>query len=98
MTGATPSPTPIRGPLFERVVGLRVEGEKRKKTLALIAAFADAGQASPSLEDLAARLKLKPPQVAGLIGRLQADGYLVVHGKWKRPRRYELTLPEEGSK
>ena len=37
------------GPLFEQVLRLSIEGTKRHKTLALIAAFADAGQDRPTL-------------------------------------------------
>jgi DNA-binding MarR family transcriptional regulator len=99
MTKTDERPTPIRGPLFDQVLRLRVEGQKRRKTLALIAAYADAGQSRPTLDELAGRLQMKPAQVRALIDRLAVDGYLVLHHRRKTPRtRYELTLPEVGAR
>jgi DNA-binding MarR family transcriptional regulator len=79
-------PQPIAGPLFAQAYRLPMEGAKRRKLLCLIAAYADAGVANPSLDELANRLGHKPRTVVGLLMRLEQDGLI------SRPKRRRITL------
>jgi DNA-binding MarR family transcriptional regulator len=88
---AAPAPVrPVAGPTFRAIAAQRIEGGKRKKLLALIAAYQDAGQATCSAPELAERLGWKPIQVQGLLSRLEADGLVECatkrKGKWPRFR------------
>src|SRR3954454_17573077 len=89
MTAQTPVP-PVAGQAFKRVVAARIEGNKRRKVVALMAAYQDAGQPTCSPPELAERLGLKPIQVQGLLLRLEADGLVECaakrKGEWPRFR------------
>jgi DNA-binding transcriptional ArsR family regulator len=80
---------PVAGATFRHIAALRIEGAKRRKVLALIAAYHDAGAASVSVTQLAARLDLPPRIVGALLQRLSADGY-VRRTHNKRQRRYRV--------
>ena len=68
---------PVRGPLFERVVRASIEGVKRKRLAALIAAYHDADPSyAPLLDELCARLRVGKPVLFGLLGRLEQDGHV----------------------
>ena len=85
--------------LARRVLAADVEGGKRKRILAVIAAYQDEGHA-PSVREIGARAKLTRPDghvkrraVLLLLQRLEADGLLRV--EWATPparNRYELQV------
>lgn len=74
---------PRAGRLYGRVVQMRVEGAKRHKLLALLAAYADAGEQAPPVKDLAKRLHLPPTAIDVLLDRLVEAGLLSV--EWAGP-------------
>jgi DNA-binding PadR family transcriptional regulator len=86
-------------PLARRVLAAPIEGRKRKRLLAVIAAYQDEGYA-PSVREIGTRAKVlragKPhvPTVLVLLRRLEADGLLRV--KWanagKARNRYEVVI------
>ena len=85
---------PVRGPLFEAVARRDVGGAKRKKVLALIAAFRDAGH-DPTVAELAERSRSAPVVVVKLAERLEQDGHLLVTREEHGRARYEIpTAPE----
>jgi hypothetical protein len=93
--------TPVRGPTFRRVAALRVEqvgGVKRLKVLALLGAYADAGEPSPPARELLRRLGWPPTQsnmrrFDVLLARLQLDGWLAVERRPGQRNAYRV-LPE----
>ena len=97
MTAPTQPPVrPIAGRNFKRVADeMRPEGRKRRRVLALVAAYLDASHDRVTVVELSERLKLPPRQVAGILRRLEADGYLVVHWRSERPK-CQYALPERG--
>jgi hypothetical protein len=96
---------PVAGPLFKQAAALPIEGGKRRKRLCLLAAYADAGEPSPRVRDLARITGFEVPQIDQLLRTLQRDGHLNV--RWRasshqqRRNVYELhlttTTPEEGA-
>src|SRR5687767_7016507 len=72
------APSPVAGPIFKRAAALPVEGAKRRKLLCLLAAYADAGETSPAMVELARRLELDPVVVDHLLDALVRDGLLKV--------------------
>ncbi len=89
---------PERYPLARRVLAADIEGAKRKRVLAVIAAYHDEGL-KPSVREIAVRAKLRRgardvPTLLTLLRRLEADGLLRV--EWATPparNRYEVRLP-----
>jgi len=84
-------------PLLRRVLAADIQGAKRKRVLAVIAAYHDEGHA-PSLREIAERAKLRQgkgavPILMALLRHLEADGLLRVD--WASPparNRYEVRL------
>ena len=91
-------------PLARRVLAADIDGSKRKRVLAVIAAYHDEGR-EPTVRDIGRRAKLvradghvKAKLVLMLLQRLEADGLLRV--EWATPparNRYEVTLGHTGS-
>jgi DNA-binding MarR family transcriptional regulator len=99
MTAETkPRPVPVAGPLFRQVAALKLEGVKRRKLLALIAAFADAGQDRPTVAELAERLKLDQRKVISLLDRLVQDGLLERSPATRRTPKLAVVIPEGGDR
>jgi hypothetical protein len=95
---ATQPRQPIAGPMFRRVAALRIEGTKRRKMLALLAAYTDGGRPAPPVQELADRLGFRMPTTLGLLRRLEQDGFLIATkgGRGRRGRvRYRLRLPDD---
>lgn len=103
---------PVLGPQAKTALRLPIEGQKRRKLLTLIAAYADAGNHEPSLRMLAARLSfIRPELVRGhprvpytgllhLLWRLEAEGWITMtppHGQSK-PVRYTLHLGQNAKR
>jgi biotin operon repressor len=91
-------PKPVAGPTFRRVAAMNIAGGKRRKVLALIAAYADGGCRPPTTGQLARHLGLSPQKVAALLKRLERDGLVVPtrRGRGRRsPLRYRLPLPND---
>jgi hypothetical protein len=81
-------------PVARRVLAAPIEGTKRKRVLAVIAAYQDEGH-QPSVREIARRAKVKrgPHETLALIARLERDGLLRV--QWAKPparNRYEVVL------
>ena len=100
MTGRAPT-SGGRYPLARRVLAADIEGRKRKRVMAVIAAFQDEGHA-PSCREIAERAKLPRGGrdvwlLLGLLRRLEADGLLQV--TWAVPGQgrngYEILLDRE---
>jgi hypothetical protein len=96
---------PTAGPLFKWAAKQDVGGQKRRRLLCLVAAYADAGEPSPPAYELARRagIPLNPsPQVFdGLLKALVRDGLLEVRWKAGKPgptggRRNVYTLKLDG--
>jgi DNA-binding MarR family transcriptional regulator len=68
----------VLGPLAKRAMRIHAGGDKRRKLLVLICAYADAGEPSPAVATLAARLKLPNQAIDPLLDHLQQDGFLTV--------------------
>lgn len=82
---------PKLGPLAK--AAMRVEtGEKRRKLLVLIAAYADAGEESPAVATLAARTGLKVKKLDLLLCSLTRDGHLHVTRTRNKRNRYQVTV------
>jgi DNA-binding MarR family transcriptional regulator len=92
MTATRTAPEPIAGPLFRRACQVPVEGRKRRKLLALVAAHHDAGH-DPSVRELARRMGLDWRKVDALLRRLEEDGWLATEQRPRpEPNRYVLRL------
>ena len=80
-------------PRARRVLTADIEGGKRKRVLAVIAAYQDEGD-EPSVREIATRAKLRGvPMLLALLRRLEADGLLRV--EWATPparNRYDILL------
>jgi hypothetical protein len=85
MSATTQAPTPTAGPLFRRAAALPITGAKRRRLCCLLAAFADAGECSPPMRDLAKRLGQTPKKIDQLLSSLDADGWIAV--EWAGPGR-----------
>jgi hypothetical protein len=104
MTSAAPIITepPVAGELFREVARLdteRVGGNRRKPLLALLAAYADAGEERPPVRLLAKQAKLGSWQnVVQLLKRLEADGWIEVEwaSGYGQRNRYRVTLDGGG--
>jgi hypothetical protein len=66
------------GPTARAVLALGIEAAKRRKILALIAVYIDAGRPDPSITELTARSGFDRDCVVAVVERLEADGLLVV--------------------
>jgi DNA-binding transcriptional ArsR family regulator len=99
MTATTQQPQkPVAGPTFRRVAAMNIAGAKRRKVLALIAAYIDGGCRPPTTGQLARHLGLSGQKVAALLKRLERDGLVVPTrcGRGRRsPLRYRLPLPND---
>lgn len=102
-TTATNDSPAARYPLAYAVLRLPMEGQKRRKVLASIAAFHDEGH-QPALREIIKRAGLTRgiKEADRLLKRLEADGYLRIEwaprsgkgsGQGQR-NRYEVVLPE----
>jgi hypothetical protein len=85
-----PAPTtqarrPVAGPRFRRAAALPIQGEKRRRLLSLLAAWADVGETSPPMRDLVKRLGHTPKKMDQLLASLAADGWIAV--EWAGPGR-----------
>lgn len=80
-------------PLARAVLAADIEGAKRKRILAVIAAYHDEGR-EPSVREVASRAKVRNiPTALALIRLLEADGLLRV--EWAQPPSrnvYEILL------
>lgn len=107
MTDATQAPkrgrkrpdvTPKAGPTFRAVAALSIEHPNARKLLALIAAYADAGEPSPRAKVLQRRAGFDyMAQVDGNLRRLEEAGLLEIQWgdqKKKQRNRYRVILPE----
>jgi DNA-binding IclR family transcriptional regulator len=82
---------PVAGPLFRKAAGLDIGGGKRRKVLALVAAYFDGGaDLSPPITELAERAQLPVPKLCAVCDRLVADGWLADRSSRARKRRYVL--------
>jgi hypothetical protein len=87
-------------PLARRVLAADVEGSKRKRVLAVIAAYLDEGYA-PSVREIAERAKVpgarsRIPRTLALLRRLEADGLLRIESAPPPGRnRYEIVLEDD---
>jgi DNA-binding MarR family transcriptional regulator len=89
-------PEPRAGELFALAAKVPAGGAQRRKLLLLLAAYADAGEPSPPVRQLAKRLRMPIGGVDALLKLLERDGHLVVHWRAGDGRRnlYELRLGE----
>jgi len=99
---------PIAGPLFRAALKAELADDPHqrdnRKLLALIAAFADAGESSPTVRDLAKRVgfagKYRTKKLDKRLRELERDGALVVlwgNKSQLERNRYELTFGGGGS-
>jgi hypothetical protein len=92
---------PIAGSLFREVAGIPTEtigGNKRKRLLALLAAFADAGEERPPVRLLARQARLGSRKaVVQLLKQLEEDRWIRVSwaSGYGERNRYRLTLDRE---
>src|SRR5690348_9018925 len=82
-----PDVKPRAGETFRAVARLQIAGQQRRKLLALIAAYADAGERSPRVKLLAATLGVHPGGIDSLLHMLVDDGLLVV--RWGDKTKFE---------
>jgi hypothetical protein len=89
---------PVMGPLARRACALPVEGEKRRRLVILLAAYADAngGRCAPSTGELLARLGSvrDAKKLYGLVRRLDEDG-LVRQFPRSRGHGFELLFLDD---
>jgi hypothetical protein len=87
---------PVMGPLARRACSLSIEGEKRRRLVVLLAAFADAndGACAPSTEALLERIPAigNAGKLYGLVRRLADDGLV---RQLPRGAGYELTFLDD---
>jgi hypothetical protein len=69
---------PVLGPQARRAMRLDTGGGKRLRLLVLLAAFADAGEPSPSAKTLRERLGVDIKTLDALLKRLECDRFLEV--------------------
>ena len=88
--------TATKYPTVARVLRASIEGQRRRRVLAVIAAYLDEGHA-PSLREIAERAKVDDwKRAQALVKRLEADGLLRV--EWvktphrSRRNRYEILV------
>ncbi len=79
---------PRLGPAARHVIGLRLEGAKRRKVLGLIALHLDAGEPGPSVATLTRASGLQRGAVLALVEALERDGQL--HVRRGDPNRGEV--------
>jgi hypothetical protein len=91
---------PTAGPQFRWAARQDVGGQKRRRLLCLIAAFADAGEPSPPVNVLARQANLGGWRVVdGLLAALERDGFIQVRwagGYGKGRNAYTLRLDRNG--
>lgn len=104
MTAATSSPRarptkkPVVGPLTRQAMTLPLRGEPRR-LLVLLAAYADAGERSPSARDLSTRMGCSVKRIDTLCRVLHGEGVLSVRRRAEpRTQRnvYKLSLDRSG--
>jgi DNA-binding transcriptional ArsR family regulator len=90
---------PVRGPMFAAAVRLPIEGQKRRRILALLGAYADAGVNDPAIRELAVGAKLPKPAVCRLVDVLEQDGLVEIARRAGHDKRniYRLTFGPEGA-
>lgn len=88
-------PQPVAGPTFRRAAGLRVEGNKKRKVLLLIAAYLDAG-VQPSVTMIARRAGLPRYVVLSIIPGLGRAGLLRITPPVDHNDRNVYEIPEVG--
>jgi len=80
MTEGKPARPPVLGERARAALALSLEGEKRRRVLTLLGAFADGndGQCSPSTDLMLERIPsiTSAGKLWGVLRRLQEDGYL----------------------
>jgi hypothetical protein len=83
-----------RGPMFAAAVRTPVAGEKRRKVLTMLGAYADAGINDPAIRELAAGAKLPKSLVCRLVDLLERDGLISIARRRGPDRRnvYRLTF------
>lgn len=90
---AAATPNPIGGERFKLAAKTTVGGDPgNRKVLLLLAAYADAGEHSPPMRELARRLNMPVPEVDTRLAILSRQGLIWVswspyhrHGKQTRP-------------
>lgn len=95
----------VRGPNFETIARLPMEGRKRKKCLAIIAAYADAGRSATRAEQIAQHLGLSLGATMGLLERLKDDGLATrtkgrggKFGRWRLADHLSQPAPKRSKK
>ncbi|MHB1537132.1 MAG: hypothetical protein ACYCUM_13950 [Solirubrobacteraceae bacterium] len=75
------TPQPTLGPLARGAAATAITGKDPllRKLLILLAAYADAGEASPPVRELERRLRCPPERIDGLLKALIAERLLHVH-------------------
>jgi DNA-binding MarR family transcriptional regulator len=87
---------PVAGPLFKQAARLQVGGQKRRRVLCLLAAYADADPSyRPSVAELAGRLGYKPARLVALADALERDGWITVHRRRRGRALYALHLDRQ---
>ena len=84
---------PVMGPRARAAAGLTIEGEKRRKLLVLLAAYADGNDAvcRPPTSEMLARTGIpNAKKLFGVLRRLEADGLIRALPK---NGGYELLFP-----
>jgi hypothetical protein len=87
---------PVLGTLARQAMRVDAGGGKRRKLLTLVAAYADAGEASPSLRTLASGLKVNWQSAEALLKLLERDGFLEVAWRQGRDQRNVYTVRLNG--
>jgi DNA-binding MarR family transcriptional regulator len=96
---SSPLPKPVAGPLFRQAAKIDAGGDKRRKLLCLLAAYADAGIDDPSIAQLAKRAQIPRGIVVVVVEKLEAAGLLAVYrGDPTRQERNRYTLYLDGRK
>jgi DNA-binding transcriptional ArsR family regulator len=99
---ARPTPQPRAGANFVQAARTPVGGDKRRRLLCLLAAYADVGVDDPPIRSLSRRLRLPVPTIDELLKQLERDGLVSIRWKAGQPNteghrrnRYELRLGVE---
>ena len=93
---APPIRRAARGRNFALAARLPVGGTKRRKVVAMLGAYADAGISDPSIRELAAGTRLPKPVVCKLVDKLEEDGLVDIKRSRGERNVYTLLLGPEG--
>lgn len=91
---ARPTKEPVMGPLTRQAMNVPLRGEPRR-LLVLLAAYADAGERSPSARELSARMHCSVKRIDTLCRLLYREGLLSVRRRAERGTQrnvYKLRL------